>query len=254
MGPVLMTTAAASNTHYETTYGDGSLWVYACDTPNGGELVRVADESGKVQSKIAMPSICNAVIAAGDSGFWIAPSPASGWQGPGIFHVPAGATSPKLVERTDDAAAWILPADGGAWIDQFSPPDTACKCQRGYLLRFDGKSTTPAFRVSDRGLFADNGTAYPAAVGNSATGIWTTIAVGGASPTATRAREEIVRIDPATGAWSDMARLAPTNADPPYSVGLSSTEGAVFDGAFYFLEPAFYRADTEVLVRVTPDA
>jgi hypothetical protein len=54
MGRVLMTTATASNTHYETTYGDGSLWVYACDTPNGGELVRVSDASGKVQSHIAM--------------------------------------------------------------------------------------------------------------------------------------------------------------------------------------------------------
>jgi hypothetical protein len=252
IGPVVMTAANASNTHYETVYGDGSLWVYACDTPQGAELLRVSDASGKVQSKIAMPSICEAVIAAGDGGFWIAPSPPSGWRGPGVYHVAPGASAPRLVERTDDAAAWIVVAGGDAWIDQFSPPSTACKCQQGELVRFNGNSTTPVFRVPDRGLFADDESANPAAVGNAATGIWSAIEVGAASPTATGAREEIIRIDPTTGSWRGVARLTPTNADPAYAVGLDEGQGVILDGALYFLEPAFYNGDTEVLVRVTP--
>ena len=132
-GPVVMASGNASNTRFETVYGGGSLWVYGCDTPSGGQLVRISDATGVVQSRIAMPSMCKAVIAAGPGGFWMAPSPSSGWQGPGVVHVAPGAKSAALVERTNDAAGWILVSGDDAWIDQFTPPDTACKCQKGEL-------------------------------------------------------------------------------------------------------------------------
>jgi hypothetical protein len=250
-GPVVMTSGNASNTRFETVYGGGSLWVYGCDTPNGAQLVRISDATGVVQSRIAMPSICKAIIAAGPGGFWMASSPASGWQGPGVFHVPPGAKSAALVERTDDAASWILLSGDDAWIDQFTPPETACKCQRGELVRFDGSDTKPVFRVADDGLFSVADAAYPTAVDGGATGIWTVVGTNASSSTATDGKEGIVRIDPDTGHWAVVAKLTPHDAVPNYSLGLNSYQGAYFDGALYFLQPAF-AAGPDVLVRVRP--
>lgn len=254
LGPVVMTFGDYSDTHLESTYGAGSLWVYDCNTPSGSELLRVSATTGDVEARVAMPDICRPVIAAGPTGFWMGPAVNSDGSGrPGLYHVMPRAHHPILVEATDSYVVWILAAGHSTWVDLFTRYGIACHCQHGELERYEGESATPLFRVTDRGLFKGE-PLQASAVGNESVGIWTVSGVG-QSPMTESGQEGVVRINPDTGRWTYVARLVPIGGVASYELGLEEGQGVLFDGQFFFLEPPYhyygYVGDSTI-VRVTP--
>ena len=76
----------ASDTDAVWTYGGGYLWIYDSATKSGAELVQVSEMTGAVVNAVAMPNISRPLLAANDTGLWLAPANNSlGSSPPGIY-------------------------------------------------------------------------------------------------------------------------------------------------------------------------
>lgn len=230
-GPVVMTFQEFSDTHLETAYGPGTLWLFDADTPNGAEVMQVSTRSGEVENVVHVPRLTRPVLAADDDGLWLAVAP-NGGSGPGpapIFHVAPGARTPVLVHRGGRAALWIVAA-GHTVVADVLTGET-----HEELWRLDGATATtralaPADELND----------WAASISADASTISTVREV----PTNGKYFQcnslQVVRIDASTGRQR-VAATIPTRGSQCYG----ATYSVFSDGAFSFLYG-------DELYRVTP--
>lgn len=220
-GPVVMTFQQYSDTHLETAYGPGTLWLFDSKTLKGAEVVQVSTKSGRVENVAQMPRIFRPALAADDDGLWLAIA-TNGGAAPGpapIYHVSQGARAPVLVHRGGRAALWIVAVGHTVVADVLNGP------LRGELWRFEGAS----------------GQARPLAPANTLNNWATSFSTDGSSiwtvremPTNGKYFEcnalRVVRIAAATGR-QDVATTIPT----PGSQCYGATYSTFTDNAFSFL-------------------
>lgn len=239
VGPVVMTYASYSDTRPVTAYGGGWLWIYDNSTttstttvdqahPGHPKLLQISATTGAVVDIVTMPALFRPFMAADDAGLWIGNS-IEGGMSPALLRVPPGAATPEVVIPSTTAhTCWLLGSGDTLWAGIGPTERGACRHQT--IERFDGTSTQPVFDVAEAGYGPSS------VVGNQSQGLWTmqwTVHRG----TPLVSPQVIVRIDPSTGAETDVATLPPLPVPPAQASGLVAGQAAVLDHALYLLEP-----------------
>lgn len=232
-GPVLFNYSDSSDTRPVWVYGGDRLWVYDVDTAHGPEVVQISATTGQVQATIPMPKLYRPIVAADDDGLWIGESIEGTAQGVDtLYRVAPGAKTATTVVSGKQVVRWLLAAGHHVWVGT-TPPDSLTQ----EIWRFDGFGDTPVFRVAEAGF---NPTSV---IGDETDGLWTmqwdpplTSGVPHGS-----SAQQVVRIDPDTGAEQVVANLPPIPVPLPGegADGLLSGQATVLDGAVYLLEPPF---------------
>ena len=236
LGPVVVRYEEASDTHLESVYTAGSLWLYAPSTPTGGRALRISETSGRVlQDTPVSPAMDRPVIAANANGLYLAPNPETGFLGSAklptengiIYHVGIGASSVKIFDvaagkRFLGYVSWITGDGNSLWADICHRP-VGHRC---LISRFNGSSPKPVFQVSDRDL-----TGFWA-IGSIRQGFYSVALRGGATTSA----DYVIRIDPATGA----VKIITTVPLPEFWPGDwydGATDAALHGHSLYLLSP-----------------
>ena len=237
VGPVVVKYEEASDTHLESVYAAGSLWLYAPSTPSGGRALRISETTGRVlQDTTVSPAMDRPVIGANANGLYLAPNPETGFLGSAklpnengiIYHVGIGASGVQIFDaspgkRFPGYVSWIAGDGNSLWADICQRPVATPRCM---ITRFNGSSPKPVFRHSDRNL-----TAFWV-IGSIAQGFYSVALPGGR----TSSSGDVIRIDPATGA----VKLITSLPLPKYWQGYwydGSTEAALHGRSLYLLSP-----------------
>ena len=244
-GPVVMTFNDVSDTHLESVYGPGLLWLYdvaalhGTEGPPRAEVLAVSTASGRVVQTASMPRLDRPLLAADSDGLWIAASPESG-TGPlaPTYFLASGAHAPLLVHRGGYAAFWIVASGHTVWEDIASttlPSSTV----RQEIWRYDGPGGPHALAR------ADNLEVLTPAVQPDSTALWT---IGspqfGEGKAFTCTDQQIVTIDPRTGRQTIVTTIhlpgSPCNPEPGAgSIPYGGSSQTFAGGAFYFLLEGF---------------
>jgi len=180
------------------------------------------------------------LMAANDEGLWIGNSleggTCSGCSPPSaLYYVAPG--SDKTVVAIPSASllvCWITAAQDQLWV-AMGTERGGCSTQTIWGL--DGTDFQPTFEVPDQGYLPYN------VIGDESEGLWTmqwAPPLGGSVSSSPRA-QDILSIDPKTGAEDVVARL-PAIAVPVFTaegLGLLPGQAVIFDGSMYLLEPPF---------------
>ncbi len=224
-GPAVMTFSSGSDTQPVIAYGSQWIWIYDVDTTSGPELLQVSAHSGALDRTIAMPRLYRPLLAADDGGVWVANS-LEGSPTTALSYVTTGSSAPSVVIADTNRFVCSLLASGtSAWITISASVGSGCVHQ--VVERFSDGSTEP--------VFTSPGPELPLVViGNEADGLW-------AMAYSTPSKEEIIHIDPNTGASSVVATV-PAVPIPSYLTngGLAPGQAVYFDGSLYLLEPPFH--------------
>ena len=245
LGPVVVTYSVASDTHLESVYAPGSLWLYAPTTPTGGRALRISEATGRVvQDTLVSPALDRPIIAANANGLYLAPDAETGFLGrprqPNengiIYHIGIGAPAAEVFDAASSTqfsgyVSWITAGGNGLWADICQRPGhRSCA-----ITRFNGPSPKPVFQVSDRSL-----TGYWI-VGTPSEGFYTATQPRGA-PAQTSIDDNVVRVDPSTGAVKVIATVtAPEFWQGNFYSG--SAEAALFGRSLYLLVPPTNQAN-----------
>ncbi|HLX21135.1 MAG TPA: hypothetical protein VKR23_13385 [Gaiellaceae bacterium] len=219
-GPVVMTFQQYSDTHLETAYGPGSLWLFDSETSKGAEVVQVSTRTGRVENIVAMPKIYRPFLAADSDGLWLAIAPNGGAPrglSP-IYLVVPGARAPKLIHRSGRAALWIV-------ADRHTVVADVLSGTRGQeLWRFDGDRARKLAPATELNNWAAN-------VSTDGSTVWTVREVPENGNYIQCDALQVIRIDAATGAQAVAATIR-TPGSHCYGV----TYSTFADGAFAFLD------------------
>lgn len=257
IGPVIMTYRSYSDTRPVMAYGGGWLWIYDNSTivsggenmntsqPGTAELLQVSTSTGQVVDTVPVPVLYRPLVAANDDGLWIGNSveggECSGCLPPSaLYYVAPGAD--KVVVAIPDSTAvvcWLLGSGDHVWAGMGHEQSG---CTQETISRIDGTDFQPIFTVPDQGYDPNY------VVGDEADGLWTmqwAHPPTGATPTLSR--QEIVGINPDTGAErvvTDLpALIVPLSGE--YS-GLVQGQATVLDGSLYLLEPPFAQSERDL--------
>jgi hypothetical protein len=237
LGPVVVKYTQLSDTHLESVYADGSLWLYAPIVPSGGRALRISGTTGQVlQDTPVLPAMDRPIIAANADGLYLAPNPETGFLGRGpqpnengiIYHVGIDASGVQIFDASTSKVFqgyvdWMTGDRTSLWADICHGPVADPRCM---ITRFDGSSPKPVFRQPDRNL-----TAFWV-IGSVAQGFYSVALKGGR----TSSSGDVIRIDPATGAVKIITSLPL----PDYWQGYwydGATEAALSGRALYVLSP-----------------
>jgi hypothetical protein len=224
-----MTYDHGSTSNPMTALGGGWLWIYDVATTNGPEVLQVSASSGQVVDTVAMPTLYRPIMAANDDGLWLGPFITGG--GPAtLYRVGSRSHTATVVVSGRDSVCWLLGSGHHLWAG-IGPT-----CIQQTITRFDGTDLKPAFEVADRGYEPGS------VVGNEIDGLWTMQwmpPLGTTIPPPSPRPQDIVRIDPDSGAESIIARLPPVAfpISPPSNAGLADGQAVLSDGSLYLLEP-----------------
>lgn len=238
VGPVAFRYLVGSDTGVETAYGGGWMWVYDVDTNNGPEVLQVDTATGRVVDTVPTPAVYRPILAANDSGLWIGVSPESGPRpADTLYRVAPGAHAAVTVVAGNRVVNWLQTDPAHLWAGIATARYMAGGVFTGTLSdeaiwRFNGSVNRPAYAVSLGG--AD----YISVVGDESDWLWTVRWPSSVSPVSPSPEpQEIVRIDPDTGAQTVVttlpAILEPTGGSEGFAVG----QAAVVDGNLYILDP-----------------
>jgi hypothetical protein len=234
LGPAVVSYTELSDTHLESVYASGSLWLYAPDTSSGARALRISETTGRVlQDTPVSPAMDRPVIAANKNGLYLAPTTNTGFLGRStmphengiIYHVGIDASGVQILDPSSAAqfpgyVSWITADGTSLWADICQRPiGTGC-----VIERFNGADAHPVFQVSDHKLTASW------VVGNATEGFYSVIA-----PTDVAVTGEITRIDPATGAEQTITSVPMSEFWSGNFGGWS--EVVLFDHALYVLTP-----------------
>ncbi len=237
VGPPIMLCAYVSDTRPVIASGGGSIWVYDVATPFGAVAVEVSATTGVLEDTVSMPKLYRPLMAADSDGLWIGNSIQGSPTPDVLYHVaPASKTVVAMVPslasgaRPRDAltAQWITASGHHVWAG------IGVNLTQESIWRFNGPNAGVAFKVKDRGFDP-----YGEVVGNLSEGLWTEVPAirligSGLHPV----REDILEINPATGAEKVIAKLAPLptlNAE----IGPLPQQMVFVDGSLYLLQPPF---------------
>lgn len=243
VGPVVMTYGSYSDTRPVTAYGGGWLWIYDNSTTTGptetvnasnpgvAEMLQVSAASGEVVDTIVMPRLFRPIMAADDAGLWIGNS-IEGSRSNTLFFVAPGSNQAQVViPSTTTVVCWLVGSGDHLWAGVGSLRRGACQHQT--IERFDGAGRQPVLDVADQGY-------HPSAVvGDLSQGLWTMqwAASGAAQWTSPTSPQDIIGIDPSTGAESVVATLPPLPVPITEAMGLVQGQAAVLGSSLYLLEP-----------------
>jgi hypothetical protein len=244
-----MTYRSYSDTRPVMAYGGGWLWIYDNSTisgaevnnafnPGTSELLQVSTSSGQVVDTVSMPKLYRPILGANYAGLWIGNSLGggicSGCAPPSAlyFVAPGSRGASAVISDTTSPVCWLLGSDEHLWVGL---GQKANGCLKQTIWRLDGTNFQPAFEVQDQGYRPNT------VIGDESEGLWTmqwtNPPIGNSSTPST---QEIVGINPDTGAEKVVATL------PPHAVplggageGLVQGQAAVLDGSLYILEPPF---------------
>jgi hypothetical protein len=227
LGPVVLWYHWASYQQPAIAYGGGHLWIYDAATAHGPELLQLSERTGQVEDTIAMPGYYYAIVEADGSGVWISQGPQAG-PTTGLARVIAGSSHADVIRSFAGNVGWMTENAGALWVGVYPPsePCPGCSVEQVWLRTQSGrwKLVVPQAEHSVP-LAADGSYFFVAPVGTSS-GL---------------ATEEVVRVNPATGASAIVtAKLLPATR-----IGALAREGqAYFDGAIYVLVNArLYRVE-----------
>lgn len=221
-GPVVMRFRDGSDTRPTWTYGPGALWLYDVDTRRGPELLRFSSRTGRLEQRVAMPRLFRPVLAADEDGLYLMAAVNGGVSEPGpaaLYRVAPGAGEATIVHREGRAALWIVAHAHTVWTEIVSGTRSAA------LWRFDGPEAR-AERLWRRTI----GTAPAATYGHGS--LWAVSPVWAGPRSAQCTKENVTRIDPATGRETAVATVAASG----YCGLLFDPKGIAFsNGALFFL-------------------
>jgi hypothetical protein len=257
LGPVVMTFPAVAwgDSEPTWTYGGGDLWLYEWDNPGGIDLIRISATTGAVLQRLRAPKVWHPVLAYNDDGLWIAASGQTSSPTP-LYLVAPGATHVSSVFHFPDAgfAKWIVASGDGLWLNAQPRPVSDV----GVVWMLRGPQAKPVWHVPERArlvqVFETLGGS--GVVGDAADGLW-------AAPPTAYDEQEVVRIDPTSGALSTEATLKAGysgSAKYLYQSPLTSWTGVTVAGSFFLLDPPYQCqcgaqpvGRFSALYRVTPD-
>jgi hypothetical protein len=229
IGPVAMRYSEASESNAEWTYGDGYLWIYQPTTSRGSEVLQISATTGAVLDTVSLPVISQPLIAANDDGFWLVPSILSGFDGHPkltLYHLRPGARTAEVAARINMQAHWLVATGHSVWIDVNHYPQNPST-----LWRFDGPNARPALHhTAGASLdFIQFGRGEPEYAADN-TGLWAVVPGHGPN----LFHQQIVRINPSTGAEATIASVQPKSG---YQIDELQPPLVVLNGAAFFLDP-----------------
>jgi len=256
LGPVVMTFPALAwgDSAPTWTYGGRDLWLYEWDNPGGVDLMRISATTGDVLQRLRVPKVWHPILAYNDDGLWIAPSGQTSSPEP-LYLVAPGATHASAVFHFPDTgfAKWIVGSGDALWLNAQPRPVSDV----GVVWMLRGPEARPVWHVPESAslvqvfeTLGDSGM-----VGDAADGLW-------AAPPTAYDEQQVVRIDPMSGALSIEAALKAGYSGSPkylYQSPLTSWTGVTLAGSFFLLDPPVdCQCGTETvgsfsaLYRVTP--
>ena len=236
LGPVVMSFSAFAWGDSAPTwiYGGGDLWLYESDNPGGVDLMRISARTGEVLQRLRVPKVWHPVLAYNDEGLWVAPSGQSGSSE--LYLVAPGATAATPVFHFPDhgLAKWIVGSGDALWLN--AQPQAVSDVGMVWMLR--GPEAKPVWHVPESAslvqvfeTLGDSGM-----VGDAADGLW-------AAPPTAYDEQQVVRIDPMSGALSIEATWkagypgSVKYAKYLYMSPIASWTGVTLAGSFFLLDP-----------------
>jgi hypothetical protein len=227
IGPVVMVFSQLSTGWPTWVYGGGDLWLYDAYTAKGSELLRISQATGAVVQRLGMPGIARPILAFDSDGLWMAPAANSG--GLAVYHVVPGASAAVPVFRlaAGQYTAWMIGSGHSLWLDVGSGGKT------GTLWHLAGAGARPVshLTLSSFGNQSEIQGGGSTMVGNAADGLWTVV------PAQYGTRQEVIRIDPASGAYQTVALLEPGYSTPS-AILYGSWQAVTVGGSMFLLDPA----------------
>jgi hypothetical protein len=173
---------------------------------------------------MSMPTISRPLLAANDDGLWLTPSLASGFTGKpaiGLYRVAPGARRPVLAAHTGGLAHWLVASRHSVWIDVARPS------RPSRLIRFDGADANAVFdRTTVRALDYMQAGYIGVQYAADSLALWAVVPGRG---------QQVIRIDPATGASMPVAAVHP---DTAYAIQIQPPIVSVHGEAFFLDPPA----------------
>jgi hypothetical protein len=255
LGPVVMTFPALARADSGPTwiYGGGDLWLYEWDNPGGIDLMRISATTGAVLQRVRVPKIWHAILAYNDEGLWIAPSGQTS-SPEALYLIAPGGTHARAVFQFpgEGFAKWIVGSGDSLWLN--AQPRPVSGVGEVWMLR--GPAAKAVWHVPESAslvqVFETLGGS--GMIGDAADGLW-------AAPPTAYDEQQVVRIDPMSGALSIEAVLkAGYSGSAKYLIlsPLNSWTGVTLAGSFFLLDPPCQcgtQSDGRfsALYRVTPD-
>ncbi len=196
LGPVVMTFPALAWGGSAPTwvYGGGDLWLYEWDNPGGIDLMRISATSGAVLQRVRVPKIWHPILAYNDEGLWIAASGQTS-SPEALYLVAPGGTHASAVFHfaAEGFAKWVVASADDVWVN--AQPRQVSDVGVVWMLR--GPEAKPVWHVPESAslvqVFETLGGS--GLVGDAADGLW-------AAPPTAYDEQQVVRIDPMSGALS----------------------------------------------------
>jgi hypothetical protein len=234
IGPVAMTfpALATADSAPTWTYGGGDLWLYEWDNPGGIDLMRISAITGAVLQRLRVPKIWHAILAYNDEGLWIAASGQTS-SPEALYLVTPGGTHASAVFHfaSEGFAKWIVASGDDVWMNAQPRPVRDV----GVVWMLRGPDAKPVWHVPESAsvvqvfeTLGDSGM-----VGDAADGLW-------AAPPTAYDEQQVVRIDPMSGALSIEASWKAGysgSAKYIYMSPLASWTGVTLAGSFFVLDP-----------------
>lgn len=218
-GRVVFRYQDASDTRPQWTYGPGALWIYDVWTRTGAQAVRVSLANGRIVQRVHMPKMFRPVLAADLDGLWLAAA-SNGGLGPGgpqpLLHVSPGGRSATVVHRGGRAALWLVAHGHTVVMEQIAGRAVLS------LWRVDGTRVQQLAKPSFLAVAAawGDGSVWAVAANRQCT------------------RNEVLRVDPASGSATHVASVTAASCD---WLGSEANGIAFADGALFFLDPPWLR-------------
>ena len=190
LSPVVMSVLGSAIAHVNVTYGDGALWILGEQLLSGPEVVRIAPATGEVTETIAPAVSIGGVapaIAADNAGLWMAGGPGAPT---GVEWVGPGTEAPTTVYpgSARSAVLWLSAVGDEVWAAVAAYGTGPAPSELTSLVELhqngDVALTSPSELTGS----------YPL-VATSAGSLWGLAHVGACGQP-----EELVQVDPATGA------------------------------------------------------
>ena len=244
VGPVLMRLPDWSWIHSAgPVVGGGSIWIYGAGATPGPLLLELSARSGALEHRFVVNAGIDPLLVAGSNGAWITPGVFGGRQCDStcrLYHVAPGVARVSI--------AMYSPGLGDEWLTQSGDTvvvDVVSRTSLGYVQSLKGldvASGRPVFDTAARVVPGPTFAGYGYLVVSSSFGLVTLSELQPRARTPTTvscangAPVEVIRIDPATGAQSELAVL-PERAvrRDCATVPLIAGQAVVYEDALYFL-------------------
>ncbi|MGD0441490.1 MAG: hypothetical protein ABSB52_12815 [Acidimicrobiales bacterium] len=244
VGPVLITMSNWDWIHSGgAAVGSGSIWIYGLGATSGPQLLELSASTGALEHRFVVNAGVDPLMVVGVSGAWITQGVFGGDEcNPtcALYHLARGSSRAVVVRRTRGIGDEWLAVDGKRVV-----LDIVSETSVGYVQRIEGVAAATgrmSFETPARLLPAPSFAGFGSLVVSSSLGLVTLSELEPHAGTPTTvscahgAPVEVIRIDPTTGAQSELAVL-PARAvrRDCSSVPLIAGQAVVYEGALYFL-------------------